>query len=104
VLIVTALAVGWPLILPWTYETHDGQYALYNAAQFDRALRDGELPVRWIPDVFGGRGLPLFLYYHPLTFYLVAFVHLFGPGFIAAMKLLTRATLPLSAWAMLSWL
>ena len=104
VLVAATIAVGWPLVLPWTYDTHDGQYALYNAAQFDRALRDGELPVRWLPDVFGGRGLPLFNYYHPLVFYVVAFVHLFGPGFIAAMKLVTLATLPLSAWAMLAWL
>jgi len=103
-LLVVSLAVGWPLLLPWTYDTHDGHYALYNAAQFDRALRDGELPVRWLPDLFGGRGLPVFLYYHPLAFYGVSLVHATGLGFIASMKLLVLATLPLSGWTMLRWL
>jgi hypothetical protein len=104
VLLASSLAVGWPLLLPWTYDTHDGHYALYNAAQFDHALRDGQFPVRWLPDLFGGRGLPVFLYYHPLAFYLVAGMHLFGLGFIAATKLLVLATLPLSGLAMLRWL
>ena len=103
-LLAASLAVGWPLLLPWTYDTHDGHYALYNAAQFDRALRDGELPVRWLPDLFGGRGLPIFLYYHPLAFYGVSALHLTGLGYIASMKLLVLATLPLSAWSMLVWL
>jgi hypothetical protein len=104
VLLAAALVAGWPLLLPWTYDTHDGHYAFYNAAQFDHALRAGELPVRWLPDLFGGRGLPVFVYYHPLAFYLVSALHLFGLGFIAATKLLALATLPLSAWAMFAWL
>jgi hypothetical protein len=101
---VASLVVGWPLALPWTYDTHDGHYAYYNAAQFDRALRDGQVPVRWLPDVFGGRGEPVFLYYHPLFFYLVSALHTVGLGFIASIKLLVLLTLPASGWAMLRWL
>jgi hypothetical protein len=98
------LAVGWPLLLPWTYDTHDGHYAFTNAAQFDHVLRAGEVPVRWLPDLFGGRGLPVFVYFHPLAFYLVSLIHLFGPGFIVAVKALELLSLPASAWAMLRWL
>jgi hypothetical protein len=104
VLVAVALAVGWPLFLPWTYDTHDGHYAFTNAAQFDRVLRAGEIPVRWLPDLFGGRGLPVFVYFHPLAFYLVSLIHLFGPGFIAASKALELLSLPASGWAMLRWL
>lgn len=103
-LVAAALVVGWPLFLPWVYDTHDGHYALYNAAQFDRALRAGELPVRWLPDVFGGRGLPVFVYFHPLTFYAISVLHLTGLGFIASMKIFELATLLLSGWTMLIWL
>jgi len=103
-LLAVALAVGWPLLLPWTYDTHDGHYAFTNAAQFDRALRAGEVPVRWLPDLFGGRGLPVFVYFHPLVFYLVSAIHLVGPGFIAAVKGIELLSLPASAWAMLRWL
>ena len=37
--------------------------------------RDGQVPVRWLPDLFGGRGLPHFLYYHPLVFFMVSLLH-----------------------------
>jgi hypothetical protein len=103
-LALATAVVGWPLLLPVTYDTHDGHYALYNAAQFDRALRDGEIPVRWLPDLHGGRGLPVFLYYHPLAFYVVSGLHALGLGLIASMRVLVLATLPLSGLAMAAWL
>src|SRR5262245_10228138 len=103
-LVAAALAAGWPLLLPWIYDTHDGHYALYNAAQFDRALRDGQFPVRWLPDLFGGRGLPIFVYFHPLVFYAASLLHLFGPGFIVIFKLLGIGSLLLSGLAMRRWL
>jgi hypothetical protein len=104
ILLAAALSVAWPLLLPWTYDTHDGQYALYNAAQLDHALRAGEFPVRWIPDVFGGRGVPLFLYYHPLAFYLVAALHVTGLGYIAAMKALELVAVTAAGFSMRAFL
>jgi hypothetical protein len=98
------LVVAWPLFLPWVYDTHDGHYAFYNAAQFDLALRDGQLPVRWLPDLFGGRGLPHFVYYHPLVFYLTSALNLTGMGFIASVKTLYVLSLALSGFAMYRWL
>jgi hypothetical protein len=98
------LVVVWPLLLPVVYDTHDGHYAMYNAAQFDVALRDGQFPVRWLPDLFGGRGLPHFLYYHPLAFYLVSLLHAVGLGFMASLRLLQALALlvaGLGAWAWL---
>ena len=99
-----ALVVGWPLLVPAIYDTHDGHYAMYNAAQFDVALRDGQFPVRWLPDLFGGRGLPHFVYYHPLAFYLTSLLHLSGLGIIASLKALLLLSLALSGFAMFGWL
>jgi len=104
ILLAAAVAVAWPLLLPFTYDTHDGHYALYNAAQLDHALRAGQFPVRWLPDVFGGRGLPLFLYYHPLAFYLVAALHVTGIGYIAAMKALELAAVAAAGFSMRAFL
>jgi len=103
-MIGATLVVVWPLLLPVVYDTHDGHYAMYNAAQFDVALRDGQFPVRWLPDLFGGRGLPHFLYYHPLTFYLVSLLHAVGLGFMASLRLVEALALlvtGLGAWAWL---
>jgi hypothetical protein len=104
ILALGVLAVGWPLLLPWVYDTHDGHYAFYNAAQFHQALRDGQVPVRWLPDLFGGRGLPHFLYYHPLSFYMAALFHELGLGFIAAVKGVYLAGLLAAGAAMTLWL
>lgn len=99
-----AIVLSWPLALPWIYDTHDGHYALYNAAQFDLALRDGQVPVRWLPDLFGGRGIPHFLFYHPLVFYLIAALHALGPGFILSVKVVSMAAAAAAAPAMYAWL
>ena len=104
ILLAAALAVAWPLFLPWTYDTHDGHYALYNAAQLDHALRAGQVPVRWIPDVFGGRGVPLFLYYHPLASYLVTALHVTGLGFVASMKVLELLAVTAAGFSMRAFL
>lgn len=97
-------AVAWPLASGTVYETHDGHYAAYNAAQFDLALRDGQFPVRWLPDLFGGRGIPHFVYYHPLVFLLISLIHLVGPGFLAGVAIAYVAALAGSAVAMSAFL
>jgi hypothetical protein len=104
VLVAAALAVGWPLVSPGsTTHTTASTLSTTPPSSIERCAT-ASFPCAGSPTCSGGRGLPLFNYYHPLAFYLVALVHLFGPGFIAAMKLVTFATLPLSAWAMLAWL
>ena len=99
-----SLVAGWPLLLPTLYDTHDGHYAFYNAAEFARALADGQLPVRWLGDLFGGRGLPVFVYYHSLAFYLAALPQMLGLGAIASVRLVCLMSLPLSGWAFYRWI
>lgn len=103
-LAAAVVVVVWPLAVPATYDTHDGHYALYNAAQFDAALRDGQVPVRWLPDLFGGRGLPHFVFYHPLFFYLVSAVHLLGLGFVPATRIVVALSVAGAAASMFAFL
>ncbi|HEX4822904.1 MAG TPA: hypothetical protein VFV19_01190 [Candidatus Polarisedimenticolaceae bacterium] len=103
-LLAAAMAVGWPLLLPWSYHTRDGAGAAVEAAQAGAALHDGQIPVRWLPDLASGRGLPVFLYASPLAFYAIALLHLTGLGVIVATKIVVLAALALAALAMLAWL
>src|SRR5262245_55215544 len=103
-LLAAALAVGWPLFLPWSYETREGAGASHEAAQLDAAMRDGQIPVRWLPDLDGGRGLPVFVYASPLAYYAIALVHATGLGVLAATKFVVLASLALAAFATLAWL
>jgi hypothetical protein len=104
VLGVAALAAAWPLFLPWVYDTHDGHYALYNAAQFHRAVEDGHLPVRWLPDLFGGRGIPHFVFHHPLAFYAVELIRLVIPSTIASVKFFQILVIAAAGFTMREWL
>ena len=103
-ILLATLTAGWALLLPVQWETHDGHYALYNLAQFSAALGDGQFPVRWLPDLFGGRGSPHFVYYHPLAFYLGALLRGLGLGTLVALRLLDLGALALSGWALARWL
>jgi len=57
-------------------------------AEMSRSLQAGELPVQWSQNFGNGYGMPLFLFYGPLPFYIGGIVHLLGATGITAMKFL----------------
>ncbi len=59
---------------------HDAGAHLTYAHLFDHALREGQLPVRWVEWVAPGRGQPLFNTYQPGFYYLVSAVHVLVPS------------------------
>lgn len=85
-LIVFSLIVVWPLFHSGLPPTHDGEYHVVRAYQFDKTLRDGDFYPRWLPDLNYGYGTPLMNYYYPLPYYAMSIVHFFGASFIDAFK------------------
>jgi hypothetical protein len=59
-------------------ETHDGIFHLIRQEVFTDALKAGHLPVRWIPSLDNGFGLPLFNYIYPGPYYLGSIFGLLG--------------------------
>jgi len=57
----------------------------FQANQFDRAIRDGVIYPRWIPDANNGYGSANFIFYAPLSYYLVSAIRLFTPSLTTAM-------------------
>ena len=45
---------------------HDWLLALTRIAEYGHAVGDGQLPPYWTPNVYGGHGAPMFLFYSPL--------------------------------------
>jgi hypothetical protein len=81
------LAVGWPLLQGKLTSGHDaGEYSV-RLAEFERALRDGNLLPRWAPDVDFGYGSPLFIFLPPLIYYLAGIPGLLGADLISALNL-----------------
>jgi len=66
---------------------HDASAHLTYTYLFDRALADGQFPVRWIEWIRAGHGQPLFNFYQPGLFYIVQAIHLAVPSLTASLKL-----------------
>jgi len=82
---VAAGIVAKPLLSPPM--VHDSFWIDYVwARQFAAELAEGNFYPRWLPSSFGGLGAPVFYFYPPVAFYLVAMLDLAGfatyPGII----------------------
>ena len=74
---------------------HDSSAHLTYTYLFDRALSEGQFPVRWIEWVREGHGQPLFNFYQPGLFYIVEAIHLAVPSLTLSLKV----TILLLWWA-----
>lgn len=73
-----ALPAVTPLIQPTITRSADGLLHLYRLVALDHMLRQGVFFSRWWPDLVYGYGLPLFVFYAPLSYYITEGLHLLG--------------------------
>jgi hypothetical protein len=66
--------------------------------EMNKSFKDGQFPVRWVPDFRYGE--PLFNYYAPLPYYLGSIVHSFNISFLDTSKILYALGLILSFFSM----
>lgn len=87
-----------PLIQPTLTRSADGLLHLYRLVALDHLIHQGVFFARWWPDLAYGYGLPLFVFYAPLSYYLTEIFHLLGLSAVAsfnasaALALLVAAT------------
>ncbi len=86
-----------PIFLPDFLMGHDAGVHQTYAFLFNRALGQGQLPVRWVEGITPGTGQPLFNYYQVGFYYLVALIHWAGPGLSLSMKVVVAAQWALGA-------
>jgi uncharacterized membrane protein len=67
----------------------DMVFHFFQADQFNQALKDGIIYPRWIPDSNNGYGSPNFVFYSPLSYYLVSITTLFTHSLTTAMIIVT---------------
>src|SRR3954452_10211035 len=71
-----------PMALPFTHpdfpQGHDASAHLSNMFRFNRALMQGQWPVRWVEGILPGHGKPLFNFYQVGFYYLVELLHAAG--------------------------
>lgn len=68
------------------FVSHEMMHALTRLAEFDRALRGGQFPVRWSDSLMAGHGYPLFNFFAPFSFLVADVFLLLGASLPAAWK------------------
>lgn len=86
ILALTAFYCILPLVihkgLPYA---HDIIFHVFQADQFNRAIHEGVFYPRWVPDSNNGYGSASFIFYSPLSYYLISVINIFTPSIIIAM-------------------
>jgi hypothetical protein len=66
--------------------------------EMDRAVRMGQFPPRYVPDLSFGFGYPLFNFVFPLPFYIGEIFHLLGFSLVDSLKTVFLLTIPFSMY------
>ncbi len=66
--LLLTLSLLWPLFAA-PYFTHHDDVQIIRLFEMNKCLLDGQIPCRWVPDLGGLYGYPLFNYYAPLPYY-----------------------------------
>src|SRR3989338_8348388 len=74
------------MLRPGLYVIHDYQQ-IARLFVFDKALKSGQFPVRWVDGLGFGFGYPLFNFYPPFVYFLGEIFHILGFGFVNSIKL-----------------
>lgn len=86
-----------------SYESGDMLLHSARAASFYNSLTEGIIIPRWYSEANAGYGYPLFLFSHPLPYYITSLFHFLGFGFVGSIKLLLITTYLLSGLLIYSW-
>jgi len=85
----------WPLFVA-PFFTHHDDVQVIRTHQMVKCFYDLQLPCRWVPDLGGLYGYPIFNYYAPLPYYISGFVFLITGSYLFSAKFLFAAAFVLS--------
>ncbi len=60
--------------------------SIMRVIELDRGIKEGSIYPRWCGDFAGGFGMPYFVFYSPLVYYVSEFFHLLGLGIVDSLK------------------
>lgn len=92
-----------PFLKPGFFSIHDDMHVAW-LYEMDRAVRGGQAPPRWAPDLSFNYGYPLFNFVYPLPFYLGEIFYSIGFSLVSSIKIVFALSLLLSGPAMFIFL
>jgi hypothetical protein len=101
--LLAVLPAVWGIVGPGFYSLHDDMHVAW-LYEMDRAVRSGQLPPRWVPDLSFNYGYPLFNFVYPLPFYLGEIFYLLGISLVGSIKMVYVLSLVFSGLTMFFFL
>ncbi|MBU2632607.1 YfhO family protein [Patescibacteria group bacterium] len=95
--IVGLVHKGFPL-------TDDGTWMIIRFSAFFQALKDGQFPVRFLPNLNNGYGYPVANFLYPLFMYIGTPIHILGFSFVNTIKIILGFSLVFSGIFSFFWL
>lgn len=83
--LMLTLSLLWPLFSA-PYFTHHDDVQIIRVYEMDKCIKDGQIPCRWVPDLGGLYGYPIFNYYAPLPYYFGELIYLFSGSLLISAK------------------
>lgn len=90
--LIITITLLWPLFAA-PFFTHHDDVQIIRLHQMDKCIWDGQLPCRWVPDLGGEYGYPLFNYYAPLPYYYGEVFYLLTRNLIFSVKIMFATTI-----------
>lgn len=79
------LSLLWPMLAA-PYFSHHDDVQVIRLHQMNKCLKDNQYPCRWVPDLGGLYGYPIFNYYAPLSYYYGEVFYALSGDFLVAAK------------------
>lgn len=85
--LILSISLLWPLFQA-PFFTHHDDVSIIRLFEMDKCIKDGQIPCRWVPDLGGLYGYPLFNYYAPLPYYFGELIYLLTNNLIISVKVM----------------
>ncbi len=85
--LLLSLILLWPLFVSPSFTYHDDVQVI-RLYEMDKCIKDGQIPCRWVPDLGGLYGYPLFNYYAPLPYYFGELFYLVTNNLLISVKIM----------------
>jgi len=86
------------------FQTHDGEVHVIRSLHFFSELKKGQFPVRVVPDLAYQYSYPVFQFFYPLPYYVVAIFQLIGFSTTQSWRLALTSSTFLSLWFFFKWM
>lgn len=95
IILIFSIPAVWALFVKGYFGASDDLHIAW-LYELDRAIKLGQIPPRFVPDLSFGFGYPLFNFVFPLPFYIGEIFHLLGLTLVDSVKTVLFISIPIS--------